>query len=220
MKENLLEFKKNIISWYPIEKKDTILQVGKDEEITKILKEKSNNVSLIENIDDDFEIKAKFDYVTLIGSFENLSSEKEIISLLKFAENCLTRDGKILLAMQNKYGMKYWAGDRNSQDSKDYENIIENKENILSYSKIKNILNNLKLKYKFYYPLPDYKLTNVIYTDEFMPTNDSIDSRILTFCEDGEILNFSEREAYKELINQDKNLFPFFSNSFFYRNFN
>ena len=215
MKENLLEFKKNIISWYPIEKKDTILQVGKDEEITKILKEKSNNVSLIENIDDDFEIKAKFDYVTLIGSFENLSSEKEIISLLKFAENCLTRDGKILLAMQNKYGMKYWAGDRNSQDSKDYENIIENKENILSYSKIKNILNNLKLKYKFYYPLPDYKLTNVIYTDEFMPTNDSIDSRILTFCEDGEILNFSEREAYKELINQDKNLFPFFSNSFF-----
>ena len=105
MKENLLEFKKNIISWYPIEKKDTILQVGKDEEITKILKEKSNNVSLIENIDDDFEIKAKFDYVTLIGSFENLSSEKEIISLLKFAENCLTRDGKILLAMQNKYAI-------------------------------------------------------------------------------------------------------------------
>ena len=214
MEVNLLEFKKNIISWYPIEKKDTVLQIGKDEEIFEQLNKMSDRVVVLENIN-EVKMSAKFDYVTLIGNFEKQETEEEIINLLEYAKNCLSKDGKILLAMQNKFGMKYWAGERANKSLNSYFTIENTSKNIISMPKIKSILKSLKLKYKFYYPLPDYKLTNVIYTDDFMPNNDNIDARILTFSDKDEILNFSEREAYKQLISEDKNLFPFFSNSFF-----
>lgn len=214
MEVDLLKFKKNIISWYPIEKKDTVLQVGEDETIHQELLKKTNNVVVIEKID-EFEMKANFDYVTLIGNFENLQTEKEIVDLIAFAKSCLTRDGRILIAMKNKFGMKYWTGEKESENSEIFGNIVSKKENIFGIAKIKTILDDLKLKYKFYYPLPDYKTANVIFTDEYLPTNDSIDARDLTYCKDGELLVFSEREAYKQLLNEDKNQFPFFANSFF-----
>ena len=176
MKVDLLKFKKNIISWYPIEAKDTVLQVGEDEEIHKELLKKTSKVVVIEKID-EFEMKANFDYVTLIGNFEKLQTEKEIVDLIAFAKSCLTRDGRILIAMKNKFGMKYWTGEKESENSEIFGNIVSKKENIFGIAKIKSILDDLKLKYKFYYPLPDYKTTNVIFSDEYLPTNDSIDAR-------------------------------------------
>ena len=85
MEVDLLKFKKNIISWYPIEKKDTVLQIGADQEINQALLRKTDNVVVIDDID-EFEMKANFDYVTLIGNFENLSSEKDVIELIDFTQ--------------------------------------------------------------------------------------------------------------------------------------
>ena len=51
MEVDLLKFKKNIISWYPIEAKDTVLQIGEDKEIYKELLRKTNNVVVIEKIE-------------------------------------------------------------------------------------------------------------------------------------------------------------------------
>jgi GT2 family glycosyltransferase len=214
MEVNLSEFKKNIISWYPIKENSTVLQIGNNEEILSELKSKTNNVTLLESIE-NIDNEAKFDYIVLIGNVEKIESEEQIIEVLNFSKNILSKDGKILLAMDNKYGMKYWTGEQFDINSKSYETILTSNKNVLSLTKIKNIMDNLKLKYKFYYPLPDYELTNVIYTDEFMPNNDSIDSRVLTYCKNGEILNFSEREAFKQLIVNEKNMFPFFANSYF-----
>ena len=211
---NLSEFKKNIISWYPIENNDKVLQIGEDEEITRELKSMTSKVMIISNID-EIDMNLKFDYITMIGSFDNVDSEAKIVRLLNYAKEGLSSGGKILLAMKNKFGMKYWTGEKFSSDAKAYETIESSRENAIGYTKIKEILDSLKLKYKFYYPLPDYKLTNVIFTDDYMPSNDSIDSRVLTYCENEENLNFSEREAYKQLIENDAKLFPFFSNSFF-----
>lgn len=211
--EELLEFKKNIISWYPIKENHKVLQIGKDEKIFEELSCKTKDIKVIEDINIDE--KNIFDYITIIGFFEALNSESEILEVLEFAKKHLEKSGKILLAMPNKFGMKYWTGEKISIDSETFGTIVSKKENILSFNGIKNILNSLNLKYKFYYPLPDYKITNVIYTDEFMPNNDSIDARDLTYCNDGELLIFSEREAYKQLLEKDSNEFPFFANSYF-----
>ena len=214
MNSKLLEFKKNIISWYPIEEKDSVLLVNADEEISNEVKNKTKNIIFVNDIH-EVAINAKFDYVVLIGNIEKLASDFEIKDLLEFSKKCIKNSGKILLAMQNKFGMKYWTGDKFEDCDSDFSSITASMPNIVSYNKIKTILDELKLKYKFYYPLPDYKYTNVIYTDEFMPDNDSIDARILTYCENGEMLNFSEREAFKQLIIDDAKMFPFFSNSYF-----
>lgn len=214
MEINLSEFKKNIISWYPINENQTILQIGKNTEIMEELKTKTSHITVLEDFKKQ-EISYKFDFVIIVGTLEKLSTELEIMELLEFSKKALNDDGKILLAMQNKFGMKYWSGEKLNADSKPYESIENSNQNVLSLPKIKQILNSKELKYKFYYPLPDYRFTNVIYTDEFMPDNESIDARVLTYSEYDEVLSFSERAAYKQLINEDKNLFPFFANSFF-----
>ena len=214
--ENLLsQFKKNIISWYPIEEKQKVLEIENSEEVVKELKKKTSEVVSIDLKHISNAPKNEFDYVVLIGILEKLSTENEILKVLNCASKSLKQNGKILLAMKNKFGMKYWSGEKFNSKVESYDTIENSNENVLSITKIKKILNNLNLKYKFYYPLPDYELTNVIYTDEFMPSNDSIDSRVITYCESGKILNFSERKAYKQLIENDDKLFPFFSNSFF-----
>ena len=214
MEDILSQFEKNIISWYPIEKNKKVLEIENSEEIVNELKTKTSEIKSIslEQICDAPE--NDFDYVVLIGTFEKLSSKEEILNLLNFAKKSLNKDGKILLAMKNKFGMKYWTGESINKE-KPYLSIVSDKENILGLTKIKNILNDLNLKFKIYYALPDYKLTNVIFTDDFMPDNESIDARDLSFVDKENALNFSERDAYKQILKDDKNLFPFFANSFF-----
>ena len=210
----LNDLKKNIINWYPMKENVTVLQIGEDKEIYDAILEKTKNISVISE-KGLYKASQKYNFVVLIGVFERLKTEKEIKHLLEFAKNSITVDGKILLAMQNKFGMKYWAGEKSNSSTMKYETIISSKENVLSYTKIKQILEELDMKFKFYYPLPDYKTTNVIFTDEILPDDKNIDSRLLNLCENEEIFDFSEREAYKQIIKDDKKLFSFFSNAFF-----
>lgn len=207
----LTEFKKNIISWYPISKDDSVLQIGKDEEILKELKLKTEKITTVENAS---QIKDNYNFITLIGSFEKLNNE-EILNLLKIAKEHLLENGKMLIAMKNKFGVKYWAGEKFDANSNAFESVVKSQENYFGINKIKETLNNLNLKYKFYYPLSDYNYTNVIFTDDVLPSKDSIDARDLSFSEKDELIMFSEREAYKQIIEQDKNMFPFFANSYF-----
>ena len=217
MEVKLSEFKKNIISWYPIKANQTILEIGNSEEIVEEINKKTIGVTTtkIEDILNGKNETQRFDFVVLIGILEKLNTEKEFFKILEFSKNVLKESGKILFAMQNKFGMKYWTGEKINENSKEYASLIDFKENILGLTKIKEILNTFNFKYKFYYPLPDYKLTNVIFTDKFMPDNESIDARDLTFTTKENVLNFSERDAYKQLLAQDKKIFPFFANSFF-----
>lgn len=206
METDLLEFKRNIISWYPIKNTDKVLQVGANSQILNELKTKSNSVTLIDNLRESDNLK--YDYILILDNIENIEKA------LQLASKQLTESGKILLLLKNKFGMKYFSGEK-FDDLNAFSSLVTSNDNIFSYSKIKDILNNLNLKYKFYYPLPDYDITNVIYTDEYMPNNDSIDARVLTFCDEDELIVFSQRDVYKQIIKQDKNMFPFFANSFF-----
>ena len=79
--EKLLEFKKNIITWYPIEKNASVLQVGEDILINSALKEKTENVDVIDSIGNVNE-NLKYDYITLIGGFENIEQEDEVSKIL------------------------------------------------------------------------------------------------------------------------------------------
>ena len=111
--ENLLsQFKKNIISWYPIEEKQKVLEIENSEEVVKELKKKTSEVVSIDLKHISNAPKNEFDYVVLIGILEKLSTENEILKVLNCASKSLKQNGKILLAMKNKFGMKYWSGEK------------------------------------------------------------------------------------------------------------
>lgn len=219
----LSEVRTNIINWYDFKKNCTILELnGNYGEITGFLCDKAKQVVTIEEVKefasliekryfdrDNLEIKVgyienieiteKFDYVVIIGIAEEL--EKYI----QYAKKHLNDNGMILLAINNKFGIKSFLSCR-----EEYK-MVNNSNTAISKNDINNILEKENLKYKYYYPLPDYKLTNVIYTEKYTPDFENI-SRDITY-KDGTV-NFNEVQAYKELLKDSKENFKFFANSF------
>ncbi|NBJ33761.1 methyltransferase [Serratia fonticola] len=74
------------------------------------------NVTVVSERFDDFECEEKFDVITLIGVLEysNLFSQgsDSAISMLNNIKARLKPDGKLLIAIENQLGLKYFAGAR------------------------------------------------------------------------------------------------------------
>ena len=88
-------------------------------------------------------------------------------------------------------------------------------EKIETYTKniLKGIFNKLGYKTRFYYPLPDYRRPNVIFSDDALPEYNSIDKYNPYYTEKSDIL-FNEIDVFREILKTDKEMFTFFANSF------
>lgn len=223
--------RKNIINWYPFRENSNILEINGDfGEITEELSEQAqklitiekskqkaetiktrlnekNNVTIIVGKIKDIDLNIieeniKFDYVLINGVEEK---EELLEDYLEFIKKYIKEDGIILFTADNKFGLKtYNINFEEPEEGKHY----------ISKSKIEEILPQYGLNnYKFYYPLPNYKTPNVIFTDKHMPNRESI-LRDLTLYNKEDILVFDERQRYKEIIKEQKELFKFFANSF------
>ena len=197
--KELSSIRTNILNWYPFDAESTILEIGNScIEITKFLETKCKKIVSIENIEK--EINEEFDYILL----NNVEEQKYNLSeLIKYANNKVKENGVILVITDNKLGLKAC----NCSNSNIGKKLVTKKEieNCAKQTKFKNI--------KFYYPLPNYKLTNVIFTDKHVPDEQSI-LRDLTLYEEDEILAFDERKKFIDLIKEDINLFSVFANSY------
>ena len=75
--------------------------------------------------------------------------------------------------------------------------------------KIEEILKNVGLNYyKFLYPLPNYKLPSLIFSDEYLPTSSKINGYFPCYHKESSIF-FSEVDAYDTIIKEDNKMFPF-----------
>lgn len=132
---------------------------------------------------------------------KNFSKEK--VEELERAVNNLKESDKILILLDNKLSIKSVCQNGEKQD-----NLYNRKE-------IEDILDKYGLKYrKFYYPLPDCKMTNVIFTDNHLPDKETI-SRNIVFYKEDDIKKNEENAEFKKILSQDVNLFKIFANSFF-----
>lgn len=217
----LSDVRENILNWYEFKKDCTILELNANYgEITGLLCKNAKKVVSIEaskkyadviekrhnnkeNLElivgnyENIELQEKFDYIVIIGMVENL---KEAI---EYSKKYLAEDGTILLAVNNRFGVKAWI--TMNEDA----NIINNQKQAVSKEELQIILQGMN--YKYYYPLPDYKLPNIIYTDNSMPTTTNI-YRDLTYKDEN--VNFKEVDAYYQIISNNKEDFKNFANSF------
>ena len=185
MANNNLKY--NIIKWYPFTKDSEILEI-------------KDNIEEIE--------EKQYDYVVMLGTLEyanKLFQDKNPENqLIEFAKKHLKEEGKLLIAVNNKLGIiNYCQSKHDMQERKKFNR--KQLEELLQ----KNGLNH----YKFYYPLPSYENTNVIFTDEFLPNQETI-TRNVHLHEKEDILLKSENDMFLEIIEQDKNLFKIFTNSY------
>ncbi len=128
---------------------------------------------------------------------------KKDVNKLKEVVNSLNENGKILILMNNRLAIRNVC-------IKDLEN-----EDLFNKKEIEELLDNLGLKHrKIYYPMPDFQMTNVIFTDKHLPDEETI-SRNIVFNEADNIELNKENQIYKNILKQDTNLFKIFANSYF-----
>lgn len=243
---HLSHIRGNIVEGLPITKEETVLEIGAGcGAVTGTLADKAKMVTCIElskkrslinayrnqnrdNIEilignfQDIEksIEEKYDYITLIGVFEYAESyikDKEAYStFLTTILKHLKPNGKLIIAIENKLGMKYWAG-----AVEDHVNIMF--EGIEGYmnstgaktftrSELEQMFKQCGLnQYTFYYPYPDYKLPDVIYSDEYLPKENELNHNI-TRDNLQRISLFDEKLAFNNMIKNG--LFSLYSNSY------
>lgn len=165
----------NILKWYPFRENAKVLEIY---DTTSILEKIKKNFELEQQSIQDLQIQGTYDYITLIGTFEYaptiIENEKAYSTFLRNLKEHLNEDGKILLAIDNRLGIKYLAGAKSKYYSRIYEGveseIRQKMPNLLLKKEIEKFIKEAGFSnYKFYYPLPDYRNTNSIFTDEFLP---------------------------------------------------
>lgn len=131
------------------------------------------------------QVQIKFSKIILIGitSNVNLLFENNQYSRQQAFEEIkkmLLPMGTMVIIDDNKLGIKYFNGAKQS-DEEPYFTQIEtssysNKQSLLTKKQYSKLLNNIGFgELEFYYPYPDYKYTDSIFSDKCMPsTNDMI----------------------------------------------
>ncbi len=238
------KIRENILDWYPFKKDASLLEIGagcgaltgmfsrKVSSVTCIelserrslinayRNKKCNNIKIVLGNFQDIEITEKYDYITLIGVWEYaeryLDGVNPYLSMLERLKGYLNPDGKLLIAIENKTGLKYWNGAQEDHTGKMYSGLNDYVDDegvrTFSHQEIEDMLSTVGYDdYKFYYPVPDYKLPDTIYTDERLPKP----GEIRTYKEDfssPRIYNFYDA-TIQDQICQD-GMFSYFSNSF------
>ena len=129
----------------------------------------------------------------------------------------LNPDGKLLIAIENKYGLKYWCGAPEDHSGIPFDGINNYKFSNIARTFSKAELNSIitasgfKNTY-FYYPLPDYKMPQVIYSEKYLPKNGSLDNWTPYYSINNNSMISDEEHIYNDLI--ENNVFEFFANSF------
>lgn len=238
--------RENIAEWIPLTKQDSVLEIGSGcgavtgalalgaGKVTCIeLSEKRslinayrhrtfNNIEILLGNFQDVEenLTEQYDYITLIGVYEYsavyLRSGDPYGDMLKRIARHLKPNGKLLVAIENRLGLKYWAGCTEDHVGAYFEGLEDYPytNGIRTFSRkelmelfMKNGLGELK----FYYPYPDYKFPSDIFSDERLPQTGELRNEKYNFDRE-RVKLFNETRVWDTVIRNG--LFPEFSNSF------
>jgi SAM-dependent methyltransferase len=182
------------------------------------------NVSIICAPFQELKFREHFDIIFCIGVYEYanafVAASNPYDTVLQYFHNALTPDGILVLAIENQFGLKYFASRREDHTGIKFDGLegyphFGNKAKTFGYQDLTNQLHKYFAQTKFYFPYPDYKLPSCILSKELFKK-----------VKAGELIgNFSYRDYFynqKSLFDEklvlleiDKNnQLPFFSNSF------
>ncbi len=166
------------------------------------------------------ELEGQYDCVTMVGVLEYAASyihdeADPFAAIVQRAASLLRDGGRLYVAIENKLGMKYFAGCREDHLGALFAGICGYEAGgvrTFTHSQLERLLleNGFRSAY-FYYPYPDYKLPQQIFSDDYPPT--ALD--VLTSGANYDLprqLLFDEEKALRSLAGSDE--MKVFSNSF------
>jgi len=238
------EQRANIVDWIPLKKTDKVLEVGsgcgaitgmlaaKAGEVTCVdLSKKRSTINAYRNQDcDNVTIKVgnfkdiepdldcDYDYCFLIGVFEYgsgyMGGDNPYEDFLRIIRK--HTKGIIVIAIENRFGMKYWAGCREDHLGTYFTGLegYKPQDGVKTFSKqgLKRIFESCgEFTYSFYYPYPDYKFMTTLFSDKRLPVKGELCLNMRNYDRDRVVL-FDEKAVYDSLIEDGE--FDKFSNSF------
>ena len=243
---HLSTLRENIVEWIPMNKNAKVLEVGSGcGAITGALAAKAGSVTCVElskkrstinayrhaecdNItihvgnfkDVEPKLGTDYDYICLIGVFEYgqsyIGGETPFEDFLNILMPHLKKDGRLVIAIENKYGLKYFAGckeDHLGTYFSGIENYVDG-GGVRTFSRkgLEKIFKKCGVEqYHFYYPYPDYKFMTALYSDDYLPGKGELCNNLRNFDSDRMLL-FDEKNAYDGLVEDE--LFSVFANSY------
>ncbi|MBD5454917.1 MAG: class I SAM-dependent methyltransferase [Lachnospiraceae bacterium] len=243
---HLSPLRANIVDWLPIKKDHKVLEIGSGcGAITEKLSEKAGEVTCVDlsarrshinayrnqdknNItihvgnfsDIEPALPKDYDFICLIGVFEYaksyIRSETPYEDFLKIMLKHVKNNGRVVIAIENKLGLKYFAGCKEDHVGEYFSGLEGYPEGgsarTFSRPGLERILDSCGVtQYSFYYPYPDYKFPTVIYSDRRLPNPGELTNNIRNFDRDRMLL-FNEKYVFDGIINDG--LFSAFSNSY------
>lgn len=228
------KIRQNIVTWLPITKEHNVLEIGAGcGAITGGLASMAKHVTCIElskkrsliNANrnknfDNIEIKVgnftdvepnltkKYDFITLIGVFEYaecyIQGENPYLDFLNRIKKHLKPNGKIVIAIENRLGMKYLAGCKEDHTARIGEGLdyYPTTSGVKTYDKkeLSDIFDQAGFSdYHFFYPYPDYKLPLEIFSDKWLPRKGSLTQNINNL-DQSRIYLFDECNAFDKAI--------------------
>lgn len=238
--------RENIVEWIPMEKSARVLEVGSGcGAITGALARKADSVTCVdlskkrslinayrhsdcENVtihvgnfkDIEPDLADDYDYICLIGVFEYgqsyIGGDTPFEDFLKILLPHLGKDGRIIIAIENKYGLKYFAGCKEDHLGTYFSGIENYAEGggVRTFSRrgLERIFKACGVaEWHFYYPYPDYKFMTTLYSDAYLPGKGELSNNRRNFDRDRMLL-FDEKYAFDGLV--EDGLFSVFSNSY------
>lgn len=238
--------RENIVEWLPMTKRDKVLEVGGGcGAITGALTRKAGEVvsvdlsqkrckinayrhSECENLtihvgnfrDIEPDLDGDFDWICLIGVFEYgisyMGGDTPFEDFLKILQRHVKQGGRIVIAIENRLGLKYFAGCREDHLGTYFSGISNYVDGggVRTFSRngLEKIFQSCDAgEAHFYYPYPDYKFMTTLFSDRHLPGKGELSNNLRNFDRD-RLMLFDEKNAFDGL--SEDGLFPVFSNSY------
>lgn len=166
-------------------------------------------------------LEKDYDCALLIGVLEYgasyIGGEKPFETFLKTIRKHVKKaTGTIIVAIENRYGMKYWAGCREDHNGEFFSGIEgypeESPATTFSRKQLEKICKSAgERKVSFYYPYPDYKFMTTLFSDDRLPMKGELTNNDRNFDRNRMKL-FDEGKVFDGII--EEKMFPFYSNSY------
>ena len=243
---HLSDLRENIVEWIPMDKSMKVLEVGSGcGAITGSLARKAGSVTCVDlsrkrslinayrhrecdnvtihvgNFSDiEPELPQDYDYVCLIGVFEYgqsyIGGDTPFTDFYKIIKKHVKPGGRVVIAIENKLGLKYWAGCREDHVGAFFAGLEDYPEGGAARTFSRNGLEKILKEcgeedIHFYYPYPDYKFMTMLYSDRYLPKVGELSNNLRNFDRDRMLL-FDEKRVFDMLIREE--MFAQYSNSF------
>lgn len=224
--ELIRELPKGLLCWYEFKKDGTALYIGEAEDaLAKLLEDKGLRVvtaSADQVCDKEFiqKYQHEFDYVVSVEEPERREHPMDLLTALK---TLLHSDGRLLLGMNNRLGIRYFCGDRDPYTERNFDGVEgyrraysknEDKFNgrCFSRSELGDMLQQSGFEHtRFYSVFPNLQNPFLMYAEDHLP-NEDLATRVFPAYNYPKAVFLEEESLYRSLI--DNGMFHTMANTY------